>query len=330
MKTCISFSFLFLWLSGILYSQQVTITFPILTGDYLGQKKPEMTSTIFAPNIVSTCLEELNSVFYPDGNEFYFSVHNPDFSTVFVIIKDKGSWNKPEPLSFTSKYSDIDVSVSPDGQTLFFCSNRPISGKGEPKKDHDIWFCKREANSWGKPIPLGEEINSDKEDFYPVVSKNGTLYFNSQREGEGTNDIYMSKFIDGKYSKAEKLNKAINSEYREFDAYIEPDEKFIIFASDRPENNGRGDLYISFKNEDGTWAAAKNMGTTINGVGPEFSPYLSPDGKYLFYTRQTWTPITDIKEPLTYDYFIRAHNSYDNLSTNIWWIDSKIIEELKK
>jgi len=329
MKTFYNLSVLFLLLSSVLNAQQNTNTFPELTGQYLGQKVPGMAPEMFAPGVVSTCLEELNSVFYPNGNEFYFCVHNANFSTIFMIKSEGKFWIKPKPLPFSSIYNDIDVTISPDGQKLFFSSNRPDSLNGVPKNEHDIWFCTRVGDSWSIPIHLGEEINSDKEDFYPVVSKNGTLYFNSQRSGEGTNDIYMSKIVDGKYSKAEKLGPEINSEYREYDAYIDQDEEFIIFTSDRPGNLGRGDLYISFKNQEGFWTPAKNMGAKINGMGPEFSPFLSPDGKYLLYTRQTWTPVIELTESLTYEYYLKVHNSQNNLSGNIWWVDARIINELK-
>jgi Tol biopolymer transport system component len=329
MRTVCNISVLLLWLSSVLHAQQNIAAFPELTGQYLGQKVPGMTAEMFAPGVVSTGLEELNSVFYPDGNEFYFCVRNADLSTIFVIKREGKFWIKPKPLPFSGIYNDIDVTISPDGQKLFFCSNRPDSARVTGRNDYDIWFCNRTGDTWSKPIHLGEEINSDKDDFYPVVSKNGTLYFNSQRAGEGTNDIYMSKIVDGKYTKAEKSGPEINSEYREYDAFIDPDEKFIIFTSDRPGNSGRGDLYISFKNREGNWTTAKNMGTVINGMGPEFSPCVSPDGKYLFYTRQTWTPVTEIKEPLTYEYYLKVHNSPDNLSGNIWWIDARVINDLK-
>jgi Tol biopolymer transport system component len=304
--------------------------FPVLRGPYLGQKPPGTTPELFAPGVVSSCLDELNSVFSPDGQEFYFCVRNMGASSLFVMKCAQGVWGRPEPLPFAGLYNDIDVSLSPDGQQLFFCSNRPVAGGGSPKEDHDIWMCARIGDSWGPPEYLGEAVNSPREDFYPVVTKSKTLYFNSQRAGPGTNDIYMCRWVDGKYAPAEKLGPEINSDAREFDAFVAPDESFIVFASERPGDDPFGDLYISFKTSEGAWVPAVNMGKGINGRGPEFGAFLSPDGKYLFFTRQTAPRIArPTNRPLDYEDYIKMHNDTDNGSTNIWWVDARIIEALR-
>jgi WD40-like Beta Propeller Repeat len=303
---------------------------PVLKGPYLGQNPPGMTPEIFAPGIVSTCLDELNSVFSPDGQEFYFCVRNMDASSLFVMSCVDGAWGRPEPLPFAGPYNDIDVSLSPDGQKLFFCSNRPVAASGPPKEDHDIWMCERQGATWGPPQHLGDAVNSPRDDFFPVVTKSRSLYFNSQRAGPGTNDIYMCRWVDGKYAPAEKLGPEINSEFREFDAFVSPDETFMIFTSQRPAEDRFGDLYISFKSPAGAWMPARNMGKAINGFGPEFGTALSPDGKFLFFTRQTAPRVVRTGAiALTYDDYLKMHNSPDNGSENIWWVDAKIIEELK-
>lgn len=313
---------------GILNAQDDISSFTKLKGEYLGQALPGLDPVVFAPGLISTCLDELNSAFSPDGNEFYFSIRNPNFSTIFVSKRIENHWSIPEPLPFTTKYNDIDVSISPDGMKLFFSSNRRTESNEEVNSNFEIWYCDRKGNDWGIPIKLGDEINSQSDDFYPIVTRDGTLFFNSQRAGQGTNDIYTSKLKNGEYLPAQKLSDKINTEFREFDAYIDPDQKFLIFASDRPGGFGQSDLYISFKTKNNEWSQSINMGSKINGIGNELSPCLSPDGRYLLYTRQTWTAITDLKGPLNRDYYIKALNNFDNLLGNIWWVDSKIIKEL--
>ena len=320
--------FFFAWSTLTLFPQSNNL--PILIGPYLGQKPPGMTPEIFAPGIVSTCLNELNSVFSQDGQEFYFCVRNMGASSLFVMKCAQGVWGRPVPLPFAGPYDDIDVSLAPDGQRLFFCSNRPVAGIGAPKEDHDIWMCERQEGTWGPPIHLENAVNSPRDDFFPIVTKNKTLYFNSQRAGPGTNDIYMCLWVDGKYAPAEKLGPEINSEFREFDAFVVPDEDFIIFSSQRPADDQFGDLYISFKTQEGAWTTAVNMGKGVNARGPEFGTVLSPDGKFLFFTRQAALRVVrHADSPLTYDDYVKMHNSPDNGSSNIWWVDAKIIEELR-
>jgi ankyrin repeat protein len=276
---------------------------PVLKGEYLGQKKPGLTPLMFAKGFVSTEKGQLNAVFTKDGKEFYYS--QIPF-TIMVTKRVNDRWTKPEVAPFSGKYSDVDHSISPDGKKLFYCSRRPITKDGEKKKDHDFWVVERTAAGWSEPRHLGTDVNTDKEDYYPTVTKDGTLYFSSQREGEGTNNIYRSLLKDGKYGKAEKLGEAVNTKHREFDPLIAPDESYLIFASERPGGFGASDLYISFRKKDGSWTQAKNMGEKVNSDSSDYTPMLSPDGKYLFFTSG------------------RAG------VTDIYWIDAKVIESAKK
>ena len=304
--------------------------FSILKGPYLGQKPPGIVPEIFEPTIVSTGLDELNSVFSPDGREFYFCIRN--FSgavSVFQMKMENEIWSQPKLLPFASRFGDIDVTMSPDGEKILFCSRRPLPGSEEPKEDYDFWMAERAGETWGNPIHLGDGINSDSHDFYPMMTSNGTIYFSSQREGPGTNNIYKSELVNGKYSEAAKLGDAINTEYREFDPYISPDESMIIFTSGRPDGLGFGDLYISFKNKEGKWTTARNMGDVINTSGAEYCAQISPDGKYLFFTsaRRTEQKLPD--KPLDYEDFMKYHNSYGNSMSDIYWVDAKILKEFK-
>lgn len=318
-------SFIFVFIS---HAQQGNS--PLLKGPYLGEKPPGIMPKVFEPKIVSTGLDELNSVFSPDGREFYFCVRNFSGAVSIFQMKMEGEkWSQPKLLPFASRYGDIDVTMSPDGTKILFSSKRPIPGSDKPKEDNDFWMVKREGNTWGEPIYLGEDINSDSHDYYPMMTNNGTIYFSSQREGPGTNNIYRSECVDGKYSKGVILGEAINTEHREFDPYISPDESILIFSSTRPEGLGSGDLYISFKDKEGNWVKAKNMGDKINTAGSEYCPMISLDGKYLFFTGAGRNGRRIPDKSITYEDFKKSHNSSKNGLSDIYWVDAKIIEELK-
>lgn len=150
----------------------------------------------------------------------------------------------------------------------------------------DIWYCKRTSDGWSAPQNIGKPVNSAQDETYPWITENGTMYFASSREGGmGDKDLYFSRLKKGQYSKPVHLGDAINSQFGEGDAYIAPDESYLIVCSwGRLDSHGRGDLYISFKKRDGTWSKVANMGDTINTAATEYCPVVSPDGKYLFYT----------------------------------------------
>lgn len=286
----------------ILSSCSNRITIQDLKGPYLGQKPPGMTPEVFAPGFISTDKNELCAVFSPEGDEFYYAIHVHEPKDQYMIMFTKqvdGVWTNPQIAPFSGEYTDVDMAFSPDGSRLYFCSKRPVPDN--PSPDYNIWFCERlHNNQWSEPELLGPPINSSTSETYPTFTQDGTMYFSSSREGgHGSKDVYYSKFENGAYQPAVNLGEAINSQYGEGDTYVAPDESYMIVKCwGRPEGKG---LDISFKQEDGTWTRRINMEKILkrNIVGG--CPYVSPDGKYLFFTRDG----------------------------DIYWVDASVIEELR-
>ena len=305
--------------------------FPVLRGEYLGQKPPGLKGELFAPGIMSTSLPELNSVFFPGAREVIYSVHVGDMKWAMLMMREEsGRWSKPEAAPFSGEYGGVDPFISFDGNTVYFCSNRPRSAGSEQEEDYDIWYVERTAGGWSEPINMGSPINSKSHEFYPSLTRDGTMYFQSHRNGGfGASDIYRAELVNGRYREAELLPEEINSAGSEGDAYIAPDESYLIVSTRREEDNiGRSDLYISFREEDGSWSPLKNMGEQVNSIGGENCQILSPCGRYLFYTsRQYKSPPPD--SPLTYDFIRNAWGAPQNGLGDIYWVDAQIIEKFK-
>jgi Tol biopolymer transport system component len=121
----------------------------------------------------------------------------------------------------------------------------------------------------------------------------------------------------------------ISTTSHEVDPFIAPDESYLIFASDRPGGYGEADLYICFRQSDGTWPKAQNMGPSINTKTGELCPSVSPDGKYLFFSSNRSLYPNYSETPITYAEKERILNSPGNGNPDIYWVDAKIIEELK-
>lgn len=282
----------FLTISGLLiFTQCFTFAQEGKRDDkkYLGEEQPGFTPRLFAPDVVSMENRfEYGSTFSADGKEFYYAVNVGKKPEIHVIKFENNAWTTPSTLIVHEKYGYNDPFLSPDGNKLFFISDRAMDGKGDIK-DIDIWYIERTKQGWSEPINAGSGINTNKNEYYISFNKAGTMYFSSNggtpSENEKNYDVRTSEFKSGKFQTSQKLNEAINTEHYEADVFISPDEKYIIYCSERPGGKGNGDLYISFKNEKGEWQPAKNMGSPVNTEGYEFCPFVTGDGKYFFFSR---------------------------------------------
>jgi Tol biopolymer transport system component len=125
------------------------------------------------------------------------------------------------------------------------------------------------------------------------------------------------------------LGDQVNSDIDEIDPFIAPDESYIIFLRRDRENSSNTDLFISFRKNDGSWTKAKNMGEPINSNALEICPSISPDGKYFFFTSYRSFHKSYSEVPLTYEKKIRILDSPGNGLGDIYWVDARIIEELR-
>ncbi|GAB5523039.1 MAG: hypothetical protein Roseis2KO_09110 [Roseivirga sp.] len=277
-----------------------------LQGAYLGQKPAGKSPKLFAPNFISTEESEFGSVFNATGNEFYYGVDvngKPEIRYTRLVDNE---WSQPLTILPEEPYGYNDPFLSPDEKRLYFISRRPLKGQGE-LKDHDIWYVERNQEGWSNPINAGPNINSEGNEYYISFTKTGTMYFASnvnapEERRRSDQDIYYSRFINGAFQEPVRLGTSVNTPGYEADAFVSPDEDYLIFCSTRPEGLGRGDMYISFKNIDGSWTQAVNMGDKINTKHHELCPFVTADGKYLFFTS----------------------------NQDIYWVDAKVIEEFRK
>lgn len=290
--------------------------------------KPPNKPILFGGDAISTSLNERDFALSPDGTELYFTVSLPKFTLqtiVFCQKKKDGNWSPPEVVSFSGRYSDLEPTFSADGNTLYFASNRPVSG--DKLKDFDIWKVTRAGQAWGEPVNLGPVINSASNEFYPSVAKNGNIYFTATYDkGVGLEDIYLSEWKDGTYLSPVVLDTTINSKGYEFNAYVSPNEDYIIFTSyGRKDDLGGGDLYMSTKSK-GKWMTAKHL-TGLNSPQLDYCPYVSPDGKILFFTSERHQlPNSNSKEKATYQSIKEMTNFILNGSGNIYWVDFDVVK----
>ncbi len=301
------------------------------TGPYLGQVPPGPTARLFAPGLVSTGAFERDAAFTPDGRELYFTVVLGERFVIVVMAQDEsGRWSGPEVAPFSGRSKDLEPVVSPDGSRLLFVSDRPGPGRGEGRDDFDIWTMERNGGGWGPPAPLGPEVNTERNEFYPSVTRDGTLYF-TRNEGEVEGIFRARRSGDGEPA-VERLPEAVNGTAAQFNAFIAADESYLIFGSiPRGEVSfGRADYYVCFRRPDDTWTEAVNLGPEVNSAGNEYCPSVTPDGRYfVFNSTRAIAPEPGPDGRLDYAALAAAATGPGNGQSDVYWIDAGFLDTLR-
>lgn len=224
------------------------------------------------------------------GTTIYFTIQSQlnEVSIIVEAMKDENSWNVQQLITPSGKHKDLEPFLAPDELRLYFASNRPLLDSSEIKEDFDIWYLERKHidDKWSDPINIGATINSEFNEFYPSVSANGNLYFTSDKPGsKGKDDIYKSEWNSNSYQTPVSLSDSINTDGYEFNAYISPNEDFLIFSGyNREDGYGSGDLYFSTKLKNGDWSQSKNMGESINSDKMDYCPFIDFKTSSLYFT----------------------------------------------
>ena len=182
----------------------------------------------------------------PDGSQiFFFRSGSAMQGNLFVSkLDDNGKWGKPQALGFdiNSKYRESHVTLSPDGNSLYFTSDRPGGFGGL-----DIYVIKKLPNGqWTEPILLPNEVNTAKDEECPFVHPNGSiLYFSSKgHESVGGYDVFYSVIgEDGSYSKAESMCSPINTPDNDVSYTLSCDGLTAYVAAIREDTHGEYDIY---------------------------------------------------------------------------------------
>jgi hypothetical protein len=313
--------------------------FSTLSGPYLGQKPPGAAPEPFAPNFVCTAMGERDVAITPDGREIYFGVISGRSATVVVTRLEKGSWTEPEVASFASdpRFFTFEPCLSADGRRMLFLSTRPTAGEKEQSgwANQNIFVAdRREDGTWGEPYDLGTPVNTANNEFYPSLTRDGTLYFTLSAPGTGKPVLVRSRLSGGRYQEPDTLPAAVNGKGEPFNAFVSPDESYLIACvsgrTDGPEP-GRPQYFVFFRDAADRWSEGVPLGREVSPVsGNSGSAYVSPDGKYLFFgsSKSAEASATPGK-PQALHALREAFSRPRNGNSDIYWVDASFLEALR-
>ena len=257
------------------------------SSDYFGQPLPDSIPTIFAPDIISVKGRLEHGIsFSPNSSELAFGILNKQNlnGEIYYSKKNKGKWTVPElfkPLIDKSAYLPY---FSPNGKYLLFSQSKSDSKDGHT----DLWIIEKINDNWGGAKKLDSPINSINREANATMTSDGTIFFSSNRNCQNnkdchTADLFYSKLLDEKYLTVQPVSE-INSSNDEESVYISANEDYIIFC--RYTNDETAvDLYISYRNINGSWNEPLKIDSSINSKDWERRPFVTIDNKFLFFTR---------------------------------------------
>jgi ankyrin repeat protein len=263
------------------------IHFPVLEGDYLGQKPPASGAELFAPGIISSIWGiHSTAVFSPDGNEVYWAPMITYPGEVYsrggllMMKRVDGRWTPPEWAPFSGPDFEDDVPFfSLGGKRMYFLSRRPLPGEAEAGNEK-IWWMDRTENGWTAPQPLDSVVNSMNMHWAFSVDREGNVYFGGQGpDSHGMSDIYLARFVGGKYERPVNMGEPINSAAGETTPFIAPDGSYLLFSR-------QYDIWVSFWGANGVWSQPAKLGSEVNSSSTELCPSVTADGKYMFFLSQ--------------------------------------------
>jgi len=250
---------------------------PIAKGPYLGQTPPGSTAQVFAPGLICDTQPhqwETWGSFSTDGNTFCFN----RLGFVYITENSEQGWTAPKNI-ISVPYRTVSCCLSPDANSIYFI----IAMKGPRIKHYGLNRCQRTPDGWSDPQELGPTFSdSGVYTGFSLTANNSIYFFHSKPEaGSSEGGIFYAPYENNTWPRLIKLPLVGTF------PGIAPDESFMVFTAIRPGGLGgtETDLYLALRGADGTWGKARNLGPKINSGQFEFGARISPDKKYMFFTR---------------------------------------------
>jgi outer membrane protein OmpA-like peptidoglycan-associated protein len=182
-------------------------------------------------------------------------------------------------------FAEVDPNISADGRSIYFVRKNDTRNIGGAQDRGDIWVSDWVNGQWSQARNLGEPVNSARPDnLTAVTTDNNRIILN-----RGLGKFFFSKRRARGWSRPKELGLVYPAMSWHIESSLSADGKTIL-ATIRTTSNvhydkevHEADIYVSHQDEKGTWSSFVNLGPTINTAGEELSPFMSPDGRTLYF-----------------------------------------------
>ena len=270
--------------------------------------------------IINSAFREAEPSFTADGRTMYFNCRNYDICVSHLIgTWEDANWTSPEIVGapISTAYEEVEPLINAAGDKLYFTSTRPdqpfvtipvlspfinvprvvnmlATGSGQSFFGglglSDVWVSYRINGAWLEPQNINDladepHINTAFEDHCLFFSEDGNeAFWTSTRPGGfGSDDIWTSRRVDGKWTEPENLGPNVNGLGSEHTSIPTPDGQSLYITTTRAEGFGGEDSYVTTRDANGTWGPLVNLGPLVNGPGDDRCPAWTPDLKIFLF-----------------------------------------------
>lgn len=184
-----------------------------------------------------------------------------------------------------SEENDVSPNISADGRALYFVRKNHEQNLGGKDDASDIWVSRKVDGRWMTAKNIGAPVNTTGVDNLTAISTDqNTIYL-----AHGKRFVYFRRTADG-WSEASDLGLGYSTEATYMETQLSSDGKVFLATLKTPQNLyynekvDEKDIYVSLQDKDGNWSNFINLGPDINTLGDETSPFLSPDGRTLYFS----------------------------------------------
>ena len=247
---------------------------------------------------LNTRYDEQNPILSPDGKKLYFTRANDslniggprDKGDIWVSeLSEEGNWSKPRNLGepVNDYLKNYMLGFSPDGKIMFL--NQEKRNPGGIIINDGIAFSVNTGGSWSKPSKVSVDYLLNKSKHQSgSISKDGKIMLLSLQAyaSRGEEDIYISTYVDGKWTQPINLGSDINTPGQEMTPYLAPDNKTLYFSSNGHSGHGGRDLFVAERKGDGwtSWTKPKNLGSAVNSFGVELNYFMDTNNKIAYFS----------------------------------------------
>ena len=249
---------------------------------FLAWSQPDGDSSlqIVGRGVVSTEAPEFATTLTPDGSEIYFNRASPDRTTLQIMRARRtadGGWTTPAVAPFSGTHRDVDPFVAPDGRRLYFSSDRPRGGSGEPR--FATWYVERRGDGWGPPVDPGSPLNSGSGEVYVSAARDGLLLFTSNRAGSP--QVFAARENSRGWEAPTPV--AFGSVTDAGNPAIAPSGRFAVLV--RAAAGGAADLFVSCRSGE-AWREPEALNAAVNSPFADFAPSIDAAERVLYFTSE--------------------------------------------